>query len=133
MDCACVYVGDWEAFDDGGESLQVAGIERRCCECAREIALGERYERAWGGYFDDDENLRDVHNYETCIDCTSIRRSFFCDGWVYEFVWEFLEEHLAEVVGYHGGGVSSDCLISLTPHARAKVCDLIESIWDSYE
>jgi hypothetical protein len=101
--------------------------KRHCCsECSRTIEPGETYERTWGK-FDGG-----VETYKTCVDCLSVRDSFFCDGWGYTVVWQDLQEHLSEVVRF-GDGVSSDCMAPLTKAARDKVCDLIEEIWEDMD
>jgi len=128
--CACIVCDADEPYDDSGHEICVAGTERKCCECARVIELGEQYEAAWGGYFiDDDENLGDIDEYVTCLDCVSVIASFFCNGHLFHGVWEMLDDHLDEVVTF-GDGVSSACLVPLTPRAREKVCDMIEERWD---
>lgn len=133
MDCACVYVDNSDgSYDDWGDEIRVAGVERTCSECRREIALGEEYEDAFGAHLDDDENVLEMHTYVTCRDCVSMRNSFFCHGWACERIWYDLGEHLDEVVRF-GDGVSSDCLTPLTKAARDDVCDLIEKIWEEWD
>lgn len=131
--CGCIVVDYDEPYDEHFADLCVAGTERKCCECNRVIELGEQYESAWGGYWADDncdeDNLRDVDEYETCIDCMSVIDSFFCDGRLYHGVWIAVEEHLDKMIVF-GNGISSSCIEPLTDAARAKVCDMIEERWD---
>jgi len=132
-DCACVYVDIDEGYDESGEEVCVAGTERKCVECRRQIDVGEKYIEDWGAYSEgydenDEEILGDVEIHTTCIDCFSVREEFFCIGWWYTRVWELLEEHLGEVVMY-GDGLRSSCLTGLTVRAREMVCDIIEEIW----
>jgi len=130
--CACIYVDVDEAYDDSGHDIVVAGTEHKCCECQRVIDVGESYEDAWGGYVeyddDDSESLTDVEIYETCLDCVSAREAFFCQGWYIGMIWEAISDHLWDVIG-PSSGISSDCLASLTPRARERVCETIEEIW----
>lgn len=132
--CSCVAVYVDEGYDDGGDEMRVAGVEHKCGECSREIALGEEYEFSWGVKLDDDEKVieEESNDYATCRDCSSMRKSFFCEGWYYGRIWDDLEEHLAEVVRF-GTGVSSDCMASLTKAARDDVCDIVERIWEEWD
>jgi hypothetical protein len=88
-----------EGYEDWGEEMRVAGTEHKCFECNRQIDLGEQYEFSWGVRLDDDENVieEESNDYITCVDCTSMRKGFFCESWYVGRTWEDLEEHLAEV------------------------------------
>ena len=63
--------------------------------------------------------------YKTCLDCLSIREMFFCDGWYYEMIHEYLYEHIQEMKGE----ISEDCIKCLPPKAREMVCEMIEKVW----
>ena len=121
-DCSCVYVGDYEVADFHTSTERKAIKEHKCCECGRTINRGEIYEYVSTKYDGD------IDTFKTCLDCLSIRWVFFCNGWLYEGMKEYLWEHLLE--GF--GDISEDCLCELTPRARALVCGMIEEIWERY-
>lgn len=118
-DCSCVYVGDSESSEFESITNPVSRKTHKCYECGKEILPGEKYERS-SGVWDGDFNT-----FKTCADCLSTRESFFCGGYIYGALWEYLWEHLRDV----NGEVSSDCIVPLTPEAREKVCDMIERVW----
>jgi hypothetical protein len=121
--CACVYVGDYDGPEFCSTTHYVARQEHKCIECGRAIVKGERYEYVSGKW----DGSMDV--FKTCEDCESVRDAFFCDGFLYGGIWEYLGEHLRDVIAPHGANVDSSCIIPLTPRARDKVCDMIEDIW----
>lgn len=120
MQCSCNVASD---VDECGltfieETLRCARKQHRCFECGRTISPKEVYEHArgmWDGSFS---------TYKTCIDCYSIRRAMFKNGWVYGWMWNDIHSFLEE------SGLSEDCLITLTATARGKVCELIEKTWE---
>jgi hypothetical protein len=120
--CACVYT-DYESMLMIAETFPRARKSHCCCECGRDVEKGEEYERAVG------VNDGRIETYKTCLDCVSVRRAFFCDGWGYCAVWQDLWEHLQEVCWY-GQAPGAECMGAVTPAARDKVCDLIEKIWE---
>ncbi len=122
-DCSCIYMGDYDGPEFCSELYPTAAKEHECGECGKTIEVGEKYEKTtgcWEGTF---------NTHKTCLDCVSMRDSFFCDGWCYTRIWEFLSDHIMEVQGQ----VSSECLVPLTPRAREKVCELIEEQWRELE
>lgn len=77
-------------------ALPRARKPHRCCECRREIAKGETYERTsgiWGG---------EPHRYKTCIPCADLRsdldkeRRERRDPWEDGIPFEGLLEYLIE-------------------------------------
>jgi len=118
--CACVYVGNYDGPDFTFSRKRKAKKEHVCCECGEKILPGSTYEYTVGRW---EAGFR---VYKTCLDCISMIASFFCDGFGYTTIWEDLAEHIDAM----GGEISSDCLIPLTPKARAKVCQMIEDYWD---
>jgi hypothetical protein len=118
-ECSCIYVDT----DDGGHILRdkttKAIKNHKCCECNRVIKNGEMYENQVLVY--DGK----ISQYKTCEDCASVRTEFFCEGYYFEMVWEYVEEHINEMCG----NISSECLASLTKVARDRVCDMIEEYW----
>ena len=121
MECACVYVEDcYDALEFFSKTMRRARKEHKCCECRRMILPAEEYEHVSGKW------EGQVETYKTCQDCLSIRREFFCEGFFYEQMFEYLHEHLNEIYGQ----VSSDCLLALTPAAMTKVCGMIDRLWE---
>jgi len=122
-DCGCVYVEVDEFVTVISEGIRKARKPYKCGECGREITKGEQYEYIFATF----EGRKE--NYRTCMDCLSVRKTFFCDGWYYGGIWELLSEHLQEL----HGTVPVDCLANITPNARAKVCELIEEYWEDLD
>lgn len=116
--CVCVDYGDpMPGFYT--KRNPTAKKEHKCSECKRIIKPFEKYEYAsglWEGKF---------LIFKTCSDCLSIINEFFCDGHLYEGIKESLYEHLQDM----NGETDEDCLVALTPGARAFVCNMIEEIW----
>ena len=124
MECACVYV-DLSDADFGSVKQRTteepkAIILLTCCECKETIEIGEIFRKEKTEFLD-----LSVINQITCMACVSIRDTFFCDGWYYEMMFEYLKEHINEM----GGEISEDCIVQLTPKARDKVCEIIEDYW----
>lgn len=119
-DACCVYAGDiYEHPSFIGERVVVAKKAHKCVECRREIFFGEKYEYiagVWDGEF---------ATFQTCIDCLSVKKSFFCGGYEFGGIWPDLREHIRDFEG----NIPSDCIIALTRTARDKVCDLIQEAW----
>ena len=124
MRCACVH---FEYDEDSCEFEKIedrkAKKQHQCCECGRIIEIGEQYEN-FSGKWDGDFGY-----YKTCSDCLSICKSFFCNGREFTSVYSMLADHIE----YMKGEISSDCLVPLTPRARAKVCEMIEQDWKHME
>jgi len=103
--------------------MAIAKKLHKCSECRRIILIGEKYEHVsgkWEGQFE---------TFKTCSDCLSIRESFFCDGYLFGELLENLCEHISEM----NGEISSDCIVDLTPAAKAKVCEMIEQAWEYFD
>ena len=124
--CSCADVCGW----DDGEAVACyrrrvvkARMLCRCYECAAPIARGDMHQCETG--------VSDGRWFttRTCLDCASVQESFFGCGWVSGGVWEDLREHIEAT----NGEISSACLVSLTPAARVRVCELIEEEWERQE
>lgn len=122
MECSCVYFdpssGDLSAFND--VTMPRARKAHKCCECGREIQRGETYESnkgCWDGQ---------IEVYKTCSDCLSVRDEFFCDGWEFECIWDYMANHIKDM----GDQLPWSGIANLTPAARDKVCELIEQNWE---
>lgn len=119
MECSCTISID----HDGRPSchrvvIRTARKKHRCYECLEDILPGEKYEYA-SGIWDGEPSA-----YKTCLDCKSIRDVFF-DSWIYTQVWENFQDEF----GYIDSVVPESCIAELTPGARARVCEWIESGW----
>lgn len=121
MECACVYV----PMDDCPTEFWNERLVKRarkthtCGECHRQIETGEPYlyiAGVWDG---------DFGTHKICHDCQSVIDAFFCNGYVFEQVWEFLDEHVREA----DGDLSESKIAGLTPRALERVCGLIEEYW----
>jgi len=125
--CSCVYMAvDCEAVYKVLKSeISTAKKQLVCCECNRRIPIGEKYEfiqntLCWE---------KNIYTHITCLDCKSIKDSFFKCGYHYEHIIEDLEFHIEE----YAGEISSDCIVSLTKRAKGMVCDMIEKYWDDWD
>ena len=86
----CIYMGDYDPAEFYSSTWPKARKPHKCCECRREIAPGEKYERTvgkWDGQMD---------TYLTCSECVEIRQQFCCDGWLYGDLWEQMQEQAFE-------------------------------------
>lgn len=123
MDCSCIYIGNYDNPEFYKETYPTARKKHICTECGRIILPGEKYTNEkvkWEGEF---------NTFKTCIDCLSIRGTFFCNGWLYTMLYEYLQEHINEM----DGEISEDCIAELTPTAQEEVCDIIETYWKDHE
>ena len=124
MSCGCVYVGiDYDYSSHQWTTHPVARKRYVCCECWEAILPKEKYERVKG------VRDGDWREYKTCLDCVSIRDQFFCEGYYWSRMWEFLNNHIQDMEG----NISSEYLMKLTPKARADVCDAIEEYWEEFD
>lgn len=123
-DCSCVWVDtSWDGPACTSVHTRKARKEHRCYECRTTIKRGERYEETtgiWDG---------DPHRYRTCLDCVSVRKAFFCEGWTYGSIWDDLYEHLRDC--WYTTPV--DALSKLTDDARKDVCEFIEERWEEMD
>jgi len=120
--CTCIVDIDFnDAAEISTSTIRKARKSHECCECDREIIVGEHYEEAtllYDGSWD---------RYRTCLDCLSVRSAMFCGCWYYTHTWEELEESLRE---RWEELPPSSAMMALTPRAREMVCDMIEKIWE---
>lgn len=123
MECSCVYIPMDASFP--AEFYKERFIKRAkkahtCGECHRQIEVGESYLYTTGVW----DNDFCVH--KVCRDCKSVIDAFFCSGYVFGHIWEFLEEHLREAEG----NLPESKIAGLTPGALSKVCKLTEEYWE---
>ena len=124
MQCSC----EIEIDSDVGptfysEEMRTARKQHKCTECRRTIEPGEEYESVsglWEGGWS---------KYKTCRDCLSLRNVFFTRGWEFRGLWALFQDNFC----YIDAVIPESCISELTPAARAKVCELIESGWDDYD
>ncbi len=120
MKCACTINIDYDGESSfHKQKIQTARKKHRCYECLKDIQPGEKYEYVsgvWDG---------DLLVYKTCLDCKSIRDTFF-DSWIYTNVWDNFQDEF----GYYDSIVPESCIAELTPGARARVCEYIENNWE---
>ena len=134
MECSCVYVNhESSIFAMWSADLGFIPAKRvvYCDECGAAIAPGELHEKYCVQWEHHQHFLRhagvegEYRSYRTCPDCHSIRKEFFCDGWIWTQIIDDLWDHIVSI----DGELSETCLIELTPGGRAMVCDLIEDMW----
>lgn len=121
-ECTCA-IDSCDNYMDGPEVYRAeertATKEHRCGECRRTIEKGERLTvetGLWDGAW---------YTHKTCVDCLSIRTTFFCT-WIYETLFDELRDYIQNV----GGNVPNACMLKLTPAARSKVFDMIRKEWE---
>jgi hypothetical protein len=120
MECSCEVNIDIDEWSEKiiCETRQSEKIHK-CDECYKDIQVGEKYELYKGSM--DYESFTQV----TCMDCISMRNSFFRSGYIFGTIWENLYEFLSDVEG----NIKEECISTLTPVARDKVCRYINDIW----
>lgn len=124
MDCSCTIDVD---MDGDGPSCCTTAIRKarkhhKCCECYRQIEVGESYEYVsgiWDGV---------PHIYKTCADCLSIKNVFFTSYYFRE-LWSMLEEQY----NFEYDRIPESCLSKLTSTARSRICNLVEEQWEDEE
>ncbi len=111
--------------DYGCTTLKLKTITARknhiCEECNREIKKGELYE-FYNGIFEGE-----FFCTKTCLDCVSLRDSFFPMG-------GYLTGNIRDEIGEHivyelGGEVDEKCIVQLTPAMKDLVFGLMEEGW----
>lgn len=112
-ECGCVYMsddGDRATFSE--TTRPIARREHKCYECGEVIPRGAKYERV-SGLWD-----REMSTFKTCLTCVEIRNELCCDGWVYGFLWEAIDEYFGE------GGKPFGCINKLeSVAAKTKLAD----------
>jgi len=94
------------------EATRKARKPYRCCECRRDIAIGDLYVSASGKW------EGDFFTERTCVECDEIR-SALCCGWVFGQLWESIRD---QVFPYWNEMTAIDCLAKLkTDAAIAKM------------
>jgi len=97
--------------------IVTAKIPHTCTECGEIINIG--YD-----YLVDVIYLKDkMYVSKTCEHCLSVCQVFFSSGWIYGQIWR----DLAKFVIFSQGELASAQIIQLTPIAKGRVCDMIDT------
>ena len=92
-DCSvCIGYSDYDAPE--WSNVTIIKKSRKpvvCCECARELPKGTPYERAAMKY------CGDFYCYRSCMDCVHIRDGLRCGGFLYESLWDSINEIFDQV------------------------------------
>ncbi len=104
------------------QKVVAARKEHACDECRKPILPKAQYQ--YDVYVAEGE----VFTHKTCMDCKSLIDVFFC-GWSLGSVLDDVEQMVIDQYG----NVPENCIVELTPDARAWVCELIEKEWESEE
>lgn len=123
MECNCSILVDLDYHPEANGFYRTKIIKARkthiCSECKREINPKERYEIISGVY----DGV--FEEYKTCMDCVSLKDSFF-GSYYFTRIWEDFKENMEDCYWQ----VPEKCLAKLTQTARAKVCGMIEDYWE---
>lgn len=106
-DCGvCIGVEPDGTCDFIVQEIRKARKPHKCCECYKEIPIGERYEHARGKY------EGEMWTAETCLVCAEIAEAFYCNGRMFGGeLWQDMDE--CEVFE----GMTTGCLDRLTTAA----------------
>ncbi len=88
MSCADVCISmDYDGNRFASSKMRTARKPHRCCECRETIPVGARYE-VYSACSDDG----DFFEAKTCAVCFDIRNALVCGSWIFEELWEAIEE-----------------------------------------
>ena len=111
-DCGvCIGVEPDGTCDFFVQEIRKARKPHRCCECNKEIQIGERYEHARGKFYGE------MWNSDTCLICAEIAEAFYCNGRMFGGeLWQDMDD--CEV----WQGMTTGCLDRLkTASAKAEL------------
>lgn len=117
--CACVPCDVDDPVTTLSEGDVRAAKEHVCIECRKPIVKGQVH-RVETTLFEGK-----ITRYRTCLDCYSLRKVFFCEGFYYHGLLEMLQEHVREC----DGNVICDGVSQLTPGAKDRLFKMIEEEW----
>ena len=123
MTCEIYSADDAELYDFSSSVIHTARKPHICEECGRTIQVGEKYEACRGLY------EKEWATDKTCVDCLSLRNTFFC-SWIFGTIWEEFREWLRD--WWWRDGKELWKLENLTPKAREHVLEII-SEWEAEE
>ena len=120
MSCLIDSISDGEQAQVFRSKDRIAKKEHRCCECGRQILIGEkyRYESGVWGYGPD--------SHKTCLDCISVRDVFFC-SWTFGAIWEDMHELVLD----YDGGLPAKKINAVTTAARELIVDIVDAFIDA--
>ncbi len=110
--CCPLQGNDGDGPSCSNVEVRKARKEHVCGECREPIARGTKYEYAtgvWDGRPD---------TFKTCLMCVEIRDHFACEGWIYEQLWNDLEENFFPDMAMGG-----PCMAGLSPDAKLKLVE----------
>jgi len=123
-DCGCIYVtADWYLPTFYSIKKPKARKEHTCNECGQTIKVGDHYEKVTAKWPEDSGRIR---TYKTCLNCLTIRDSFFCEHFYFGNIWDEMREHISEF----DGQISEDCIAKLHKGARDILCEAIQEFWE---
>lgn len=102
--------GNWDFFN---QIIRKARKNHNCCECDRQIIVGQEYEYSAGKW------EGDLMDYKTCLDCSNIRKGLVCDGGTYGVgdMWNEIKEVFPDMK-------TTACLAKIkTPGAKAYLLE----------
>lgn len=120
MECSC----EIDSYDDGERVELYSSVNRmamkrhKCFECRAIIYPGDKYQ--FVSYLYDGIFWKE----KTCKDCLSAIAQFYSGGACSGILWDDISEHIRECYG----DLPESCISQLTPVARAKVCEKIDSV-----
>jgi hypothetical protein len=112
MTCCPLSANDGPNAKVFKKSRVSARKDTTCCECRDPIARGTVHEVIRGLW------EQSWSTYRTCLICVEIRDHFECEGWLFEHVWDDLQENFFPDM--KAGG---PCMEGLSPDAKARLFD----------
>ncbi len=88
-DCGVCLTGAEDCSTDFlTTKIRIARKVHHCCECAKLIQKGDKYERSSG------KTDGDLWTFATCLICMEIASTFYCNGrWFGGLLWEEMQEY----------------------------------------
>jgi len=123
MDCQIDldYSYDGADFYTLQQKTVIARKPHICGECGGKILPGQKYE------IYKIAQDRTILTEKTCLDCLSLRDSFYPCNWMFGNIIDEITEQVKEELH---GQVSAECILPLTDKAKDFVFGLIEEAWD---
>lgn len=100
----------------------IARKEHFCNECKNVIKARTEYEYYVG------VSDGDFHIHKTCLDCVSLRDTFFPSGGC---LFEYVQDYVAAQIESLRGEISNECILPLTDKAKEFVFNQIEKAWEN--
>ena len=119
MSCVIDPVSEFSYYEFTKTYIRKSKKTHTCNECNREISPGENYEYLVGKF---DGKFYQQH---TCMDCLSLRNTFFC-SWYSERLWEDFSEYLEK--WWYSDSDKLYKIENLTKRARNMVLEMIDKL-----